>query len=107
MKDGVPLKPNASACALLRARMASIALALPVRSRLETIHVDAGGGQQLVETRLGQLGRDADHRLMRLDELVLILGGERHPRGDLRDLAQDRPVLQHQADLAVVLHHLP
>ena len=31
---------------------------------------------------------------------------QRHARCDLRDLAEDRPILQHQADLAVVLHDL-
>ena len=74
MKDGVPLKPNASACSPLRARMASIALALAARSRSSAIHVDAGAGEQFADARLGQFRADADHRLMRRHVLVLIFG---------------------------------
>jgi hypothetical protein len=43
---------------------------------------------------------------MRGEILVLIFGGHRHPRGEFGNLAEDRPFLQHQPNLAVLLHHL-
>ena len=44
---------------------------------------------------------------MRFQEFVLVFARQRHPRRDDRDRTEDRPVLQHQPDLAVALHHLP
>ena len=46
-------------------------------------------------------------RVMRLAVLVLEFARQRHPRRDHRNGAEDRPILQYQTDLAVVLHHLP
>src|SRR5437764_14417579 len=74
---------------------------------LDAIDIDAGTGEQLVDARLRQFRVNADQRVMRLVVFVLEFARQRHPRRDHRNRPEDRPILQHQADLAVVVHHLP
>ena len=60
-----------------------------------------------MDARLGQFRVDAEQRIMRLDVFVLEIAGQRDPRRNHRDGSEDRPILQDQTDLAVILHHLP
>ncbi len=81
-------------------------LGIGVEILLQPVHVEPGAREQLGDARLGDARIDRNHRLMRGFELVLVLRRQRHPRRDLGDRPEDRPVLQHQTNLAVVLHHL-